>query len=75
MKAVGNNLVIKTEPIKNKETETGLLLSVQDQEDNRYNLATGSVTIVAKAGIAVTGSGLAIGTTQPNIRLWKKYLL
>ena len=28
------------------------------------------MTIVAKAGIAVTGSGLAIGTTQPNIRLW-----
>ena len=40
MKAVGNNLVIKTEPIKNKETETGLLLSVQDREDIRYNLAT-----------------------------------
>ena len=28
------------------------------------------MTIVAKAGIAVTGSGLVIGTTQPNIRLW-----
>ena len=28
------------------------------------------MTIVAKAGIAVTGSGLAIGTSQPNIRLW-----
>ena len=28
------------------------------------------MTIVAKAGIAVTGSGLAIGTNEPNIRLW-----
>ena len=37
---------------------------------NRYNLATGSVTIVAKAGIVPTGSGLAIGTNEPNIRLW-----
>ena len=40
MKAVGNNLVIKRKPIKNKETQTGLLLSVQDREDIRYNLAT-----------------------------------
>ena len=28
------------------------------------------MTIVAKAGIAVTGNDFAIGTTQPNIRLW-----
>jgi co-chaperonin GroES (HSP10) len=40
MKAVGNNLVVKTQPIKSKETETGLLLSVKDREDIRYNLAT-----------------------------------
>ena len=28
------------------------------------------MTIVAKAGIAVTGNGLEIGTTEPNVRLW-----
>lgn len=40
MKAVGNNLIVKAKSIKNKETESGLLLSVKDREDIRYNEAT-----------------------------------
>ena len=39
---------------------------------NRYNLATGSVTIVAKAGIVPTGTQINVATTEATLRIWNE---
>tara|TARA_R110002012_G_scaffold85883_4_gene213950 strand:- start:3702 stop:3962 length:261 start_codon:yes stop_codon:yes gene_type:complete len=54
MKAIGNNIIIKTEKQTTKKTKSGLILGEKQREDIRYNKA-----IIISLGSEVKGLKVA----------------